>query len=854
MKRITLGLLAHVDSGKTTLSEALLYNGGAIRKMGRVDHRDSTLDTEELEKSRGITIFSKQAFIVTDDLELYLLDTPGHTDLGPEAERTISVLDYAVLIISAPEGVQNHTITLWKLLEEYRIPTFIFVNKTDLFNSGTERIMDNIKKSLSDRCVDFSDGWDAAMDEASLLDEDILERFLSGNGVSDETVASAVKGRSLVPVYFGSALRNEGVDRLFDSICRFTLNPQASDDFSARVYKIKNDGKDRLTFLKVIGGELSVKDRIEYTDKNGKHEDEKVDSIRIYTGSRYESVRTAPAGTVCAVTGLSGTFRGQGLGSLEDNTDTVLQSIFTYKVIYPDGNDPSVILSRLRKMEEEEPQLKVSWNRTTSSIYVDLTGTIQLEILASLFMERYGIPISFDSGSVIYLETLKSMVEGVGHYEPLRHYAEVHILIEPMPRGSGIEYATLVSEDDLDRNWQRLILTHLAEKEHLGVLTGSPLTDVKYTLVRGRAHKKHTEGGDFRQATYRAVRNGLMQAENILLEPWYDYEILVPNNSVGRVISDIQRMGGNIEPPVRHEEMSLVTGSVPASEIRGYGDDIAGFTHGTGRISLSFSGYRECHDPDEVIRRFAYDAESDTDNSPDSVFCAHGAGFIVKWNDVKRRMHLEPFLKERKRYRDDRYTRKSYREIRSFRSLEDDKELLSIFESTYGKLKTDRYLALRTVKDDMTDEGTVDGEIYDSEYLIVDGYNVIFAWDFLRDMAKENLEDARKILCDLMCNYKAFRQIEVIIVFDAYRVRGNPGSFEMYNNIHIVYTKEAETADTYIEKVTRKIAGKRKVRVATSDALEQTIILGHGALRLPALALLDEVIEVERSISEIIEG
>ena len=629
MKRIALGLLAHVDSGKTTLSEALLYNGGAIRRMGRVDHRDSTLDTEELEKSRGITIFSKQAFIGTDDLELYLLDTPGHTDLGPEAERTISVLDYAVLIISAPEGVQNHTLTLWKLLEGYKVPAFIFVNKTDLFNSGTQRIMDDIKRSLSERCVDFSSGWDAAMDEASLLDEGIMERFLSGNGVPDEAVASAVKGRTLVPVYFGSALRNEGVGRLYDGIRRFTSNGPVSDEFSARVYKIRNDGKDRLTFLKVTGGELAVKDRIEYPDRNGKHTDEKVDSIRIYTGSRYESVRKAPAGTVCAVTGLSGTFRGQGLGSLEDNTDTVLQSIFTYKVIYPDGNDPSVILSRLRKMEEEEPQLKVSWNRTTSSIYVDLTGTIQLEILASLFMERYGIPISFDSGSVIYLETVKSMVEGVGHYEPLRHYAEVHILIEPLPRGSGIEYASLVSEDDLDRNWQRLILTHLAEKEHLGVLTGSPLTDVKYTLVRGRAHKKHTEGGDFRQATYRAVRNGLMQAESILLEPWYDFEIRVPNSSVGRAISDIQRMGGTIEPPVRLGDRSVVTGSVPASEIRGYGDEIAGFTHGTGRISLSFSGYRECHDADEVIRRFAYDPESDTDNSPDSVFCSHGAGFIV---------------------------------------------------------------------------------------------------------------------------------------------------------------------------------------------------------------------------------
>ncbi len=856
MKTIVLGLLAHVDSGKTTLSEAILYDAGVTRKMGRVDHGDTILDTEKIEKSRGITVFSKQAFLERDDSRIFILDTPGHTDLGPEAERTLQVLDYTVLIVSASEGIQNHTKTIWDLLSSYDIPTFIFINKVDILHDDISHVMSQIKEKLTHDCIDFSERNADIDEELSLHDDRILEGYLSGGKIDKDLLRNAIAERRIVPVFSGSALKNTGVVEFLDSVCDLCVEKHYPDRFAAKVYKVRYDGNDRVTFLKVTGGELNVKDKIEYTDSDGNQVTEKIDQIRLYTGEKYTTVMNARRGTVCAVTGLSHSFRGQGIGAEKDSTDPFLQSLFTYKVIYPSKYDTSFVLSSLRKLEEEEPQLKVTWNDSNSSIYVSLTGKIQLEIISALAMERYGIQIEFDSGSVVYAETVRTTVEGVGHYEPLRHYAEVHILIEPLPRGSGIEYDTLVSEDDLDRNWQRLILTHLKEKEHIGVLTGSRLTDVKLTLVRGRAHLKHTEGGDFRQATYRAVRNGLMQADSILLEPWYDFTITVPNGNVGRVMNDIQKMSGSANDPQQGPYETVLTGKVPVSEIKGYGDELVGFTHGEGRIDLSYCGYLECHNSDAVIRNFGYSAESDLDNSPDSVFCTHGAGYIVKWDEVPKKMHLEPFLKKAKvpESRQERYVPRPL-ELKSYRSLEDDEELLSIFESTYGKIKYDRRMALsRSNILNKNSDTSKDNEIlFDSEYLIVDGYNVIFAWEWLKEIARKNLEDARHILSDLLCNYKAFKQIEVILVFDAYKVKENPGSIEKYNNITVVYTKEAETADMYIEKVTKEIGKKRKVRVATSDALEQTIILGHGAMRLPALALLDEIIEVEQSIRDIIE-
>ncbi len=856
MKTVVLGLLAHVDSGKTTLSEAILYDTGVTRKMGRVDHGDTMLDTEKIEKSRGITVFSKQAFIDRGDTRIFLLDTPGHTDFGPEAERTLQVIDYAVLIVSASEGIQNHTKTLWDLLSNYNVPTFIFINKIDLLHDDIGTVMSEIRDKLSDRCIDFSERNSNFEEEVSLVDERILEGYLSDGAIDRELLIDAVADRRVIPVYSGSALKNVGVSEFVDSVKELCIDKKYPDRFGAKVYKVRYDANDRLTFLKVTRGELAVKDRIEYVDADGNTYTEKIDQIRLYTGDKFVTTAKAERGTVCAVTGLSHTVRGQGLGAENDSADSFLQSLFTYKVIYPSSYDTSFVLSCMRKLEEEEPQLKVTWNETNSSIYVSLTGKIQLEVISALALERFGIQIGFDSGSVVYTETIKAPVEGVGHYEPLRHYAEVHILIEPLPRGSGIEYDSLVSEDDLDRNWQRLIITHLREKEHVGVLTGSRITDVKLTLVKGKAHLKHTEGGDFRQATYRAVRNGLMQAESILLEPWYDFTITVPNNNVGRVMTDIQKMSGTVNDPLQGVSETILTGKVPVSEIRGYGDELLGFTHGEGRIDLSYCGYLECHNSDVVIRDIGYSAERDLDNTPDSVFCTHGAGYVVKWNEVPKKMHLEPFLKRPHSSgpNQGRFIPRPV-ELRSYKSLEDDEELLRIFESTYGKIKSDRRVAFSrdTALDKDKHVSNPDEKVYDSEYLIVDGYNVIFAWDWLKEIARKNLEDARMILADLLCNYKAFRQIEVILVFDAYRVKGNPGSIEKYNNITVVYTKEAETADMYIEKVTKEIGKKRKVRVATSDALEQTIILGHGAMRLPALALQDEIIEVEQSIKYIIE-
>ncbi len=850
MKKLVMGILAHVDSGKTTLSEGLLYLTGSIKKAGRVDHGNTALDTNEIEKSRGITVFSKQAAINYKDLQLQLLDTPGHIDFGAEAERTLQVLDCAVLLISSLDGVQNHTITLWNLLKNHNIPTYIFVNKMDLPGADKDTVMAGLKKQLTPACVDFSNSKDIICEEAAAYDETMIEKYFDKGFIEDTDISQLISDRKIFPCFFGSALKMEGLEDFINRIYSYTPERSYPEKFAAKVYKISYENNERITFLKVTGGRLKVKDSISQIDKNGENFSEKINRIRLYTGEKYKNEQEISAGTVCAVTGLSHTYAGQGLGRQEGGDSAFFQSIFSYKVIFDSRYDVSSVLSKLRQLEEEEPQLRVEWKEQIKEIHISLMGEIQLEIIKTLFLQRFGIEISFDAGSVLYKETIANTVEGVGHYEPLRHYSEVHLLMEPGKPGSGLVFDTLLSEDKLDRNWQRLILTHLAEKTHIGVLTGSPITDMKITLVNGRAHLKHTEGGDFRQSTYRRVRQGLMQAENVLLEPWYDFEITVPTENIGRVMTDIQKMSGNFDSPVTQGENSVLTGSAPVSEINSYSRDIINFTRGKGRIYLKFKGYMPCHNSDEIIAKIGYNRESDLENTPDSVFCTHGAGFVVKWNDVKNKMHLESFLKEKKTQRTV-YTQQ--RQVRQYYSaLEADKELMKIFESTYGKIKTDRYLALQTAHNDRKEKEYSPLKI-EKEFLLVDGYNIIFAWENLKKLATEDVQAAREKLANILCNYRGFKNLDVILVFDAYRVKGNVGSIEQYHNITIVYTKEAETADMYIEKVTHEIGKKHRVRVATSDGLEQIIIMGHGAMRLSASALWEEVKEVEKTIREFLQ-
>ena len=854
MKKLVMGVLAHVDSGKTTLSEGLLYLTGSIKKAGRVDHGNTALDTNEIEKSRGITVFSKQAVLSHGDLQLCLLDTPGHVDFGAEAERTLQVLDCAVLIISSLDGVQNHTVTLWNLLKNYNVPTFIFVNKMDLPGADKSVVMSQLKKQFGNGCIDFSMEENDVFEEVSLFDEALMEKLLEDEKLSDDDISQLIFDRKIFPCFFGSALKMEGLDNFIDSVEKYTPTIQYPDKFGAKVFKVSYDGNDRLTFLKITGGSLKVKNSVPQIDKNGESHTEKVNSIRLYTGERFKAEQELTAGSVCAVTGLNHTYPGQGLGAEQNSTESVLQAIFSYKVIFDEKYDVRTVLAKLRQLEEEEPQLRIVWNEQAKEIHLSLMGEIQLEIIKTLCQQRFGIDISFDAGSVLYKETIKTTVEGVGHYEPLRHYAEVHLLLEPGKPGSGLVFDTLCSEDKLDRNWQRLIITHLYEKTHIGVLTGSPITDMKITLVNGRAHLKHTEGGDFRQSTYRAVRNGLMQAESVLLEPWYDFEITVPNENIGRVMTDIQKMSGSFESPMQDGDSSTLTGSAPVSEINSYNSSLINFTRGKGRINLKFKGYFPCHNADEIIEKFAYDPESDLENTPDSVFCTHGAGFVVKWNEVKNKMHLESFLKEKKTVSEERPVRISRRQVEQYyTSLEDDKELLKIFESTYGKIKTDKYLAMKTAPKDDAVKKNPNAQPYEKEYLLVDGYNIIFAWEHLKKIAAQDIEDARHKLANTLCNYRGFKKCEVILVFDAYKVKGNVGEISKYHNITIVYTKEAETADMYIEKVTHEIGRKHRVRVATSDGLEQIIILGHGALRLSASAFLEEIQEVEKAIREYLE-
>ena len=845
-KQIVLGILAHVDSGKTTLSEAMLYRAGVTRRLGRVDHKDAFLDTDALEKARGITIFSKQALLTAGDTDITLLDTPGHVDFSTETERTLQVLDYAVLVVSGTDGVQSHTETLWRLLRRYHVPTFVFVNKMDLPGMERQELLAQLNRRLGEGFVDFG-AEQADRDEAlALCDENLMDRMLDAGQLQDADLISAIARRHVFPCWFGTALKLEGVDALLDGLDRYTRPAPALEAFGAKVFKVSQDEQGaRLTWLRVTGGELKVKAQLT-GEADGEPWAEKANQLRLYSGAKYTLTEAIGPGQVCAVTGLTKARPGEGLGAERDSDLPVLEPVLSYQVLLPEGADVHAALGKLHRLEEEEPQLHVVWNETLGEIHVQLMGEIQLEVLRSLLAERFGLEVEFGPGGILYKETITEPMEGVGHYEPLRHYAEVHLKLEPLPRGSGMQFAADCREEVLDKNWQRLVLTHLEEKQHLGVLTGSPLTDVKITLIAGRAHLKHTEGGDFRQATYRAVRQGLMLAKSQLLEPWYAFRLEVPAENIGRAMSDIQRMEGTFDPPESGQETAVLTGFAPVSTMRSY-------TRGRGHLSLTLDGYRPCHNAQEVIAAIGYEPEHDLDNPADSVFCAHGAGFVVPWDQVRSHMHVDSGWG--KSTRPEQEAAVPQRRAMAYRAtLEEDAELLKIFERTYGPIKRDPLAAFRPVqKRERPDFAAEQWEIA-PEYLLVDGYNIIFAWDELNALSKESLDAARHKLMDILCNYQGFQKCVLILVFDAYRVPGSPGSIEQYHNIHVVYTKEAETADMFIERVTHEIGRNRRVRVATSDGMEQIIILGHGALRVSARMFHEEVQNVEKQIRALVQG
>ena len=852
-KQIVLGILAHVDSGKTTLSEAMLYRAGVTRRLGRVDHKDAFLDTDALEKARGITIFSKQALLTAGDTDITLLDTPGHVDFSTETERTLQVLDYAVLVVSGTDGVQSHTETLWRLLRRYHVPTFVFVNKMDLPGMERQELLAQLNRRLGEGFVDFG-AEQADRDEAlALCDENLMDRMLDAGQLQDADLIPAIARRHVFPCWFGAALKLEGVDALLDGLDRYTRPAPALEAFGAKVFKVSQDEQGaRLTWLRVTGGELKVKAQLT-GEADGEPWAEKANQLRLYSGAKYTLTEAIGPGQVCAVTGLTKARPGEGLGAERDSDLPVLEPVLSYQVLLPEGADVHVALGKLHRLEEEEPQLHVVWNETLGEIHVQLMGEIQLEVLRSLLAERFGLEVEFGPGGILYKETITEPMEGVGHYEPLRHYAEVHLKLEPLPRGSGMQFAADCREEVLDKNWQRLVLTHLEEKQHLGVLTGSPLTDVKITLIAGRAHLKHTEGGDFRQATYRAVRQGLMLAKSQLLEPWYAFRLEVPAENIGRAMSDIQRMEGTFDPPESGEETAVLTGFAPVSTMRSYPMEVVSYTRGRGHLSLTLDGYRPCHNAQEVIAAIGYEPEHDLDNPADSVFCAHGAGFVVPWDQVRSHMHVDSGWG--KSTRPEQEAAVPQRRAMAYRAtLEEDAELLKIFERTYGPIKRDPLAAFRPVqKRERPDFAAEQWEIA-PEYLLVDGYNIIFAWDELNALSKESLDAARHKLMDILCNYQGFQKCVLILVFDAYRVPGSPGSIEQYHNIHVVYTKEAETADMFIERVTHEIGRNRRVRVATSDGMEQIIILGHGALRVSARMFHEEVQNVEKQIRALVQG
>ena len=858
-RRLVLGIFAQVDAGKTTLSEALLYKTGALRTLGRVDHGDAHLDTHELERARGITIFSKQARFETERLAVTLLDTPGHADFAPEAERVMPVIDCALLLVSGTDGVQGHTLTLWRLLQHYGVPVVLFFNKMDLPGPGREALLTQLNRRLGDGFVDFG-AEQADRDEAlALCDERLMEAMLDRGILTDTDLIPAIARRHVFPCWFGSALKLQGVDALVEGLDRYTRPAPALEAFGAKVFKVSQDEQgNRLTWLRVTGGALKVKAQLT-GEVDGEPWAEKANQLRLYSGAKFTLAECIGPGQVCAVTGLTKARPGEGLGAERDSDLPVLEPVLSYQVLLPEGADVHAALGKLHRLEEEEPQLHVVWNETLGEIHVQLMGEIQLEVLKSLLAERYGLEVSFGPGGILYKETITEAMEGVGHYEPLRHYAEVHLKLEPLPRGSGMQFAADCREEVLDKNWQRLVLTHLEEKQHLGVLIGAPLTDVKITLIAGRAHLKHTEGGDFRQATYRAVRQGLMMADQIhktqLLEPWYAFRLELPSDNVGRAMNDIQNMGGSFDPPETGADgdTTLLTGTAPASTMRSYPMEVVGYTRGRGHLTLTLDGYRPCHNAAEVIEAAGYEPEHDLDNPADSVFCAHGAGFVVPWEQVRSHMHVDSGWG--KTAKTEEAVQARPRRMAAYRAtLEEDAELLKIFEQTYGPIKRDPLAAFRpTQKRERPDFNAEQWEIQ-PEYLLVDGYNIIFAWDELNALSKESLEAARHRLMDILCNYQGFKKCVLILVFDAYRVPGSPGSIEQYHNIHVVYTREAETADMFIERVTHEIGKGRRVRVATSDGMEQVIILGHGALRVSARMFHEEVQEAEKEIRRYLQG
>ena len=841
MKRLTIGILAHVDSGKTTLSEGLLYGAGMLRKLGRVDHGDAFLDTHALEKSRGITIFSKQARLLYGDCEFTLLDTPGHVDFSAEAERTLSVLDYALLVVSGSEGIQPHTETLFKLLCRYGVPTFVFINKMDISHLSRQELMDGLKR-LGEGFIDFSDDVpkDEFYDGLAMCSEDMMEQYLDTGTVPADTIRQSIRQRQVFPCFFGSALKLEGIKELLAGLEEYTTEPPRGDEFGARIFKLSDDPQGaRLTHMKITSGCLKVKDVL-----HGSGWAEKADQIRIYSGAKYQTVDQAPAGMVCAVTGLTAAHPGDGLGAEAGAPSPVLEPVLAYRAVLPEGVDAHKALSALRKLEDADPALHVAWNEGLQEIRVQLMGEVQLEIIQSLLKERFGLDIGFDQGGILYKETITSTVEGVGHYEPLRHYAEVHLLLQPLEAGGGLVFSTGCKEDELDKNWQRLILTHLKEKTHLGVLTGSPITDMSITLVAGKAHLKHTEGGDFRQATYRALRQGLMQAESRLLEPWYSFSLQVPQECVGRAMNDLQAMGASFDPPEQRQEDAVISGTAPVIKLQGYPSVLTGYTKGRGRLSCEGARYLPCHNSDEVIAAIGYDPESDTDNPADSVFCSHGAGHTVKWNAVFDNMHIPAVLRPK--------SEPEHEHAAPILSRSDEEELIRIYERTYGPIRSNPIAAFRPSVSVQSQgfrlpEATETGP----EYLLVDGYNIIFAWDDLAAIAKEDMDLARSRLVNLMCNYRGLHRCEVILVFDAYRIKGNTGSVETVNNISVVYTKEAETADSYIERTTHELSKNYRVQVATSDRMEQLIIIGNGAMRISADAFRKEVDRTEAAMREL---
>ena len=828
---IVLGILAHVDAGKTTLSEAMLYLSGKLKKLGRVDHRDSFLDNNSLERARGITIFSKQAVMPLGEMTVTLLDTPGHVDFSAEAERSLQVLDYAVLVISGTDGVQAHTETLWKLLERYNVPVFIFVTKMDLPGCDRQEIMDGLRTRLSERCVDFSAEGDALFESAAMCSEEAMDEYIETGSIGAERLRDMLRRREIFPCCFGSGLRTEGVAEFLDMLELYARPGDYGENFSARVYKIARDAQgNRMTFMKVTGGALRVRSLMKYADRDGNAFEEKISQLRIYSGAKYDTAETVLPGQICAALGLTETYPGQGLGAVGDFAEPLLEPVMSYRVILPPQSDPAVLLPKLMQLDQEDPQLHIVWNERTREISVQLMGRVQAEIFRSLVKERFDTDITLDTGRIMYRETIKDTVEGVGHFEPLRHYAEVHLLLEPLPRGSGIELSSSCPEDELDRSWQRLILTHLAEKQHIGVLTGSPVTDIRFTLAAGRAHIKHTEGGDFRQATYRAVRQGLMQAESVLLEPWYSFVLEVPAEQIGRAISDVRAMNGEIDSPEDAGGMMRLEGAAPVAGMNEYMQELLAYTHGRGRLSLTPGGYRACREQQKMVDAIGYEPERDTDNPADSVFCSHGAGVNIPWNQVKDYMHLESCLKPP-------VEETAPAAAPRYRSLSiDDRELEAIMEREFGKIKRPQYSARQV--NAAASEPAFEKK---PEFIIVDGYNLIFEWDELKKLAADRLDLARGRLMDRLSNYCGFTKAKLVLVFDGFRTPGNPGSREDYHNINVAFTKDGETGDAYIERLADEIGKNYSVRVVTSDNLIRLSALRSGVLRCSSGEFKNEV-------------